>query len=355
MKLLEKMNDNKTSLFLLGLWPTRLAKEGSPMQNPSFTKRIARAKSAALGRWRPILLAAGVKAELLDKVNRPCPVCGGRDRFSFLDKEGDGNYFCRGCGGGDGFSLLTKVLGTNFPAALEFVERFCGIDPDLEEKEGNQRIISPEEEAERERLRKITQLWAEASPIVAGDPVWTYLANRGLDPKNATPEVRCHKALEYLDDEGKVAGVYAAMLSRVTDKNGRVVNLHRTYLENGKKAAVEKPKKLLPGAVKGAFVRFGEVKDVLGLAEGIETALACTELFSLPVWATLGVTNLANAVDLPKSVTTVRIYADNDKSYAGQAGAYTLGHKLAVKGLDVKVITAPEVGTDWLDFLNRKQ
>ncbi len=325
------------------------------MQNPSFQKRITRAKSAALGRWRSILLAAGVKADLLDKVNRPCPVCGGRDRFSFLDKEGDGNYFCRGCGGGDGLSLLTKVLGTNFLDALEFVERFCGIDSAQEDESSSQRKISPEEEAERERLRKITQLWSEASPIVSGDPVWIYLANRGLDPKNATPEVRYHKALEYLDEDGKVAGVYAAMLARVTDKNGRVVNLHRTYLENGKKANVPKPKKMMPGAFKGAFVRFGEVKDLLGLAEGIETALACRELFSLPVWATLGVTNLANAVDLPKAVTSVRIYADNDKSYAGQAGAYTLGHKLAVKGLDVKIITAPEMGTDWLDFLNRKQ
>ena len=332
----------------------RLAKEELPMQNPDFERRISRAKSAALGRWRAILQAAGVKADLLDKVNRPCPVCGGRDRFSFLDKEGDGNYFCRGCGGGDGLSLLTKVLGTSFLDALEFVERFCGIDP-AQEESPTQRTLSPEEEAERERLRKVTQLWAEASPIVSGDPVWTYLANRGLNPQNASPEVRYHKALEYLDEDGKVAGTYAAMLSRVTDKNGRVVNLHRTYLEDGKKASVARPKKLMPGAFKGAFVRFGEVKDVVGLAEGIETALACTELFSLPVWATLGVTNLANAVDLPKRVTSVRIYADNDKSYAGQAGAYTLGHKLAVKGLDVKVITAPKVGTDWLDFLNGKQ
>ncbi len=325
------------------------------MQNSSFEKRIARAKSAAKGRWRSILLTSGVKAEFLDKVNRPCPACGGRDRFSFLDKEGDGNYICRGCGAGDGFSLLTKVLGGSFLDALEFVERFCAIDPTSEDTDSTQRKISPEEEAERERLRKITQLWAEATPIVTGDPVWTYLANRGLNPVNATPEVRYHKALEYLDDDGKVAGVYAAMLSRVTDKHGRVVNLHRTYLEDGKKANVSRPKKLMPGAFKGAFVRFGEAKEVLGLAEGIETALACTELFSLPVWATLGVTNLANAVDLPKTITSVRIYADNDKSYAGQAGAYTLAHKLAVKGLDVKVIAAPEVGTDWLDFLNRKQ
>ena len=321
------------------------------MREQAFERRIARAKSVAHGRWRAILLAAGIKEELLSKPNKPCPACGGRDRFSFIDKEGDGNYFCRGCGGGDGFSLLMKTLGYGFLQALEFVERFCGIDPEADAERIMEEIKTKVQEDEKERIRKITRIWAEGKPIIPGDPVWTYLLARGVNPRLAGSEVRCHEALEYTDDAGVVVGKFPAMLSRVTDNAGRMVNIHRTYLKEGKKAPVEKPKKLMKGPFKGAFVRFGEVGTTLGLAEGIETALACSEIFSLPVWATLGVTNLANAVDIPKGVTTVRIYADNDAKFAGQAGAFTLAHKLALKGLDVKVLVAPCTGTDWLDFL----
>ena len=99
------------------------------MQDAAFAQRVSWAKSLARGRWKAILLAAGVSEELLAKQNKPCPACGGTDRFSFLDRDGDGTYFCRGCGGGDGFSLLMKVQGKGFVQALEFVERFCGIVP----------------------------------------------------------------------------------------------------------------------------------------------------------------------------------------------------------------------------------
>lgn len=99
------------------------------MQDAAFAQRVSWAKSLARGRWKAILLAAGVSEELLAKQNKSCPACGGTDRFSFLDRDGDGTYFCRGCGGGDGFSLLMKVQGKGFVQALEFVERFCGIVP----------------------------------------------------------------------------------------------------------------------------------------------------------------------------------------------------------------------------------
>ena len=78
------------------------------MQDAAFAQRVSWAKSLARGRWKAILLAAGVSEELLAKQNKPCPACGGTDRFSFLDRDGDGTYFCRGCGGGDGFSLRAR-------------------------------------------------------------------------------------------------------------------------------------------------------------------------------------------------------------------------------------------------------
>lgn len=323
------------------------------MQDATFAQRVSRAKSLARGRWKAILLAAGVSEALLAKKNRPCPACAGTDRFSFLDTDGEGTYFCRGCGAGDGFSLLMKVRGEGFLQALEFVEHFCGI-VSKDSALSSSRLDESSDSPEHERLRKILRLWGQAHPIGPGDAVWTYLTGRGLDPRLAGYEVRCHESLEYRDEDGKILGQFPAMLSRVTDATGQVVNLHRTYLSGGTKAPVPCPKKLMSGPVKGALVRFGRPMDILGLAEGIETALACAQLFSLPVWASLGVTNLAALSEFPSSVKKIRIYADNDVNMAGCAGAFALAHRLSLKGLDVKVIPAPDSGSDWLDFLNRR-
>ena len=55
-------------------------------------------------RWREILPQLGVDTRFLTKKHGPCPLpsCGGRDRFCFDDKNGDGTYFCRRCGAGTG-------------------------------------------------------------------------------------------------------------------------------------------------------------------------------------------------------------------------------------------------------------
>ena len=70
--------------------------------------QIARIKRAAEGRWREIAEAAGIPEVHLEKEGRPCPLCGGRDRFSFFRKRTDGRWFCRGCGYGDGIALIQR-------------------------------------------------------------------------------------------------------------------------------------------------------------------------------------------------------------------------------------------------------
>ena len=61
------------------------------------------------------------------------------------------------------------------------------------------------------------------------------------------------------------------MLALVTDDEGRIVTLHRTYLTpEGIKAPVEAPKKLYAGGARGGLIRLGEPSDVLGIAEGLK-------------------------------------------------------------------------------------
>ena len=72
------------------------------------------AAELAVGRWPGLLVQFGIERNLLTGKHAPCPVCEGRDRFRFDDREGRGTFFCSHCGAGDGFRLLQLVKGWSF-------------------------------------------------------------------------------------------------------------------------------------------------------------------------------------------------------------------------------------------------
>jgi len=90
--------------------------------------------------------------------------------------------------------------------------------------------------------------------------------------------------------------------------------------------------------------------DVLGIAEGVETALACYKLFGIPTWAALSADNL-KMFEPPGDIAGLHIFADNDASYAGQTAAFTLAQRLIAKDLPAEVHIPDTVDTDWLDVL----
>jgi putative DNA primase/helicase len=113
---------------------------------------------------------------------------------------------------------------------------------------------------------------------------------------------------------------------------------------------------LMPGRVpKGGAVRLvdlADVADVLGIAEGIETALAASVLHRLPVWAALN----AGALEAwcpPETIRSVFVFGDNDDGFAGQKATYALAHRLSTKWR-VEVRIPPEPGTDWNDVLRHR-
>lgn len=129
--------------------------------------------------------------------------------------------------------------------------------------------------------------------------------------------------------------------------DGKAATLHRTYLTaDGRKASVPKARKCLPGLglPNGSAVRLADVThDVLGVAEGIETALSASALWGIPVWAAICARGM-QAWSPPEGVQRVFVFGDCDASFAGQEAAYGLAKRLALSRLEVTVHIPSEPG-----------
>ena len=101
--------------------------------------------------------------------------------------------------------------------------------------------------------------------------------------------------------------------------------------------------------VRGAAVRLFDHAGVIGICEGIETAIAAHELFKLPVWAAVSTSGMESFAP-PLGVVKIIVLADHDRNYAGHKAAFTLAHRLVRDGIGVEVKVPPAVG-DWNDLL----
>ncbi|WP_334327509.1 primase-helicase zinc-binding domain-containing protein, partial [Gilliamella apicola] len=66
--------------------------------------KINEVTAEAVGKWQSIFNSLGI--EVGNGKHCPCPVCGGKDRFRFDNKDGRGTYICNQCGSGDGLNLI---------------------------------------------------------------------------------------------------------------------------------------------------------------------------------------------------------------------------------------------------------
>jgi putative DNA primase/helicase len=283
---------------------------------------------AARGKWRAILTSFGIDGKALDGRHHPCPCTGeGEDRFRFSDQNGTGDYFCA-CsqGGKGGFGLLECKTGRPFRELAAEVDAMIG------------------NVGSRTEPRAVTyadQLRAIAKPAARS----RYLESRGLE---VAPGLLWAKGIDYRDD-GKIIGQFDAMLAPIIRK-GEWQTFHVTYLENGGKASVPCPRKILPGgSISGGGIELYPASEVMGVAEGIETAIAAKILFDCPTHATISADGMAKW-EMPSLVRELHIFADHDENMTGHRGAYTLANRAALRGVKPIVHMPKELG-DWNDVL----
>jgi len=183
---------------------------------------------------------------------------------------------------------------------------------------------------------------------IAGTLVETYFEHRSIGRLGPSPALRFHPACYYRD--GAAQERRPALLAAITDLNGRITGIQRTWLEaSGRgKAAVATPRRAL-GRQFGNGVRFGKVGEVMLAGEGIETILSLkTILPGMPMVAALSASNLG-ALVLPKGLK--RLYVARDRDAAGYGAFARLARRALTLG--VMVTALDPVHGDFNDDLVR--
>jgi putative DNA primase/helicase len=302
--------------------------------------------------WPSVLGVLGIDAALLEirrkkrGKNSPCPGCGGRDRFFFDDRKGRGDYFCSQCGPGDGFRLLQIAHGWTFSEARRRVMHAAGLTSEHPAPLPPARQTLREEPARpTERIRRLLR---GCCAVEDCDDAVEYLVSRGLWPLPAGCTLRAHAGVDYWH-EGQRIGRYPALVAEVRDIAGDLVTAHVTHLQGGQKLSPHEPRKILGPMTgrEGCAARLQSAGDVLGIAEGIETALSAALLDGVHVWAALN-TSLLKRFEPPPGARTLRLYGDRDA--AGLEAALHLAERLQGRvAFEPRIPPAPS--KDWNDVL----
>jgi putative DNA primase/helicase len=302
--------------------------------------------------WPVVLQLLGIAEQFLRDKHGPCPVCGGKDRYRH-DGKGRGMWICNQCGAGDGFALLMKMHGWSFSDTRRKVMGAAGIAGDDSPPRAwpVTAPAAPQIEMARPTARVRDLLRSSCDPADVSD-VRAYLASRHLWPLPAGCALKAHPTVEYWE-EGQRIGRYPALIAPVRDIDGHLITVHVTYLQSGRKIANAEPRKILSPLTgrTGCAVRLMRLDgDTLGIAEGVETALAAARLHGVPTWSALNA-SLLQKFEPPAGVRKVIVFADRD--IAGLEAAGKLLERLQGR-ISVELRTAPSPHKDWADVLSSR-
>ncbi|MGM8422280.1 DUF927 domain-containing protein [Enterobacter hormaechei] len=282
---------------------------------------IREVKRRAAGSWESVLPQCGVTVPPKGR-HGPCAICGGSDRFHYIDDHGGGEWHCRQCdepNHGDGLDLIARAQGITITAAAQKVSSLLGVD-----------TRTPEPKPAREKPQtdiagKVAALVAKASPGQSA-----YLASKGL--QCPFPMLSDGSLLLVLKN-----GAGATTGAQVIKPDGS--------------------KRLVAGTVKkGSFcvVNSGEMPETVIIAEGLATALSVQQFRpDATIIAAIDAGNLLPVSQVMRQRNPdaqIIIAADNDIK-PGEPNTGKSAAEKAAKAVSGRVaLPQSEEKADWNDF-----
>lgn len=302
---------------------------------------------AAKGQWAKIFAHYGLPPITGRKhFKGPCPLCERKGKFRIDDKNGLGTWICT-CDSGTGFQLLEKTQGKSFKVLADEVDRLLG---------NHRENIAPKPQTKDTSIAGFRERVIKCYPnlkVLKDSLAAQYLQNRGIYELPSEQVKFCDR-----QPVKHTPKIFQAIWALATDARGQLCYLHRTYLEGAKKAqlpVVKEMKKLQENNyleyAKSVAIRMFPVASTLGIAEGLETALSCKQIYGVNTWSTMNAGFMEKFV-APKGVKHLIIFADNDWSATGEAAAYTCANKNLLSNNDIEKVSVryPDLG-DFNDLL----
>ncbi|EPR9083335.1 toprim domain-containing protein [Cronobacter dublinensis] len=301
---------------------------------------------AAKGQWAMIFEHYGLPPITGKNHYRgKCPLCDSIGKFRIDDRDGAGTWICT-CGSGDGLKLITETQGKPFNEVCREIDELIG--------NTFTRLKIPVTSSAVSLQKRVLSKFSKLSPL-RGTSGAEYLNARGI---YTLPQ----EAIRFNEKERYGGKIYQSLYSLATDDKGQLCYLHRTLLDGNRKAQLKdsagaKRQKSLQEEsyldhARSVAIRMFPISTTLGIAEGIETALSCKQLYHVNTWATM-TSGFMKKFRVPAGVKSLIIFADRDvNSATGLAAATECAHAnlLAKNDLEKISIYYPDNG-DFNDML----
>ena len=285
------------------------------------------------GAWRQTLENYGCHLPS-GRHHGPCPVCGGKDRFRFDDKEGRGTWFCSQCDpqSGGGLLLLSRFLGK---PTIEVANELLGNTPERSRAPVYRSFVSDDQirKANHEQARKGAEALLASSELRQHP----YMSDRGLDGQwlvNGEPIMGRDRSV-IQPGELLLVAAYKA------EGDG-------SMLVNVQKIKANKEKRpIYGGDMAAVYHKLDGHQKLIAIAEGYATGVTVNQVTGATTYVAFQTGNLASVsawVASQHPGVPVVFFADNDEHGAGLRYA-----KDAAAPLGATVALPPELG-DWDDY-----
>lgn len=291
------------------------------------------------GAWRQTLENYGCHLPS-GRHHGPCPVCGGKDRFRFDDKEGRGTWFCSQCDpqSGGGLLLLSRFLGK---PTIEVVNELLGNTPERSRAPVYRSFVSEDQirKANHDQARKGAEALLASSELRQH----AYMSDRGLDGQwlvNGEPIMGKDRAVI---QPGELLLVPAY---KAEGDGSKLVNVQKIKTNKEKRP-------LYGGDMAGVYHKLDGHQKLIAIAEGYATGVTVNQVTGATTYVAFQTGNLASVsawVASQHPGVPVVFFADHDE--LDITHQWRPGEKFAKDAaapLGATVAIPPELG-DWDDY-----